>query len=58
MDGDGKFDHIQREFAEFVDQFARMNDQAESSENLIASAEYELERLKQDFKNARLPSLR
>jgi archaellum component FlaC len=58
MDGDGKFDHIQREFANFVDQFERMKDEAESSENLIASAEYELERLKQDFKIARLPSLR
>jgi hypothetical protein len=55
MDGDRSFDQIQRVFADFVDQFNRMKDEAESSDTLIASAEYELDLLKQDFAFARLP---
>lgn len=57
MGGDGQFDQIQRGFADFVRQFKKVRDEADSSETLIASAEYELDLLKQDFRVARLPSL-
>jgi hypothetical protein len=58
MDGDNSLAHIHRVFADFVDQFQKVRDEAESSETLIASAEYELDLLKQDFAFARLPPLR
>ena len=47
MDDDSDFAQIRRVMSEFVDQFKRVSDEAEESETLIASAEYEFDLLKQ-----------
>lgn len=57
MDDTGDFAQIQRVFADFVDQFKRVTDEADTSETLIASAEYELDLLKQDFVRFSLPPI-
>ena len=55
MDGDGNFAQIQRVFSDFVDQFKLVTEDAEASETLIASAEYELDSLKEEFVRFSLP---
>jgi replication initiation and membrane attachment protein DnaB len=58
MDDDSNFAQIRRVMSDFVDQFKLVSDEAEASETLIASAEYELDLLKQEFVRFSLPPVR
>lgn len=54
MDRDIDFDHLARSVEQTGDGFERARAERESSETLIASAEYELEQVKKAFADNRL----
>jgi hypothetical protein len=54
MDRDIDFDHLARSAGALGDGFERARTERESSETLIASAEYELEQVKKAFADNRL----